>query len=73
MVGTINDPSGRLPGGIVLDPQGPASGDGRVVRGGSINPGFPAFTCRSANRINPPPNFSFYETGFRVVLAPGQP
>ena len=73
MMGTIDHQIGRLPGGIVLDPQGLARGDGRVVRGGSINPGFPAGTLRSAARINPPPEFSFYETGFRVVLAPSQP
>jgi len=71
MLGTINNQIGSLPGGIVLDPQGLARGDGRVVRGGSINPGFPSSVCRSAVRIDPPPDFSWYETGFRVVLAPG--
>ena len=47
MVGTISNQIGSLPGGIVLDPQGLAKGDGRVVRGGSINPGFASSVCRS--------------------------
>lgn len=42
--------TGRLPGGLVLDPQGPATGSDRVIRGGFWSgwngPGY----CRSADR-----------------------
>jgi formylglycine-generating enzyme required for sulfatase activity len=59
------------PGGIALDPQGPATGSGRVLRGGlwySL-----ARYCRSANRIDGYPDYRIFYIGFRVVLAPGQP
>ena len=59
------------PGGSVFDPQGPASGSLRVIRGGGWYSD--AWYCRSAIR-------SYYCApgdrcgliGFRVVLAPGQ-
>jgi len=61
----------NLPGGIVIDPQGPGTGGSRVVRGGlwySI-----ASQCRSAYRnfCYPAGSDSLY--GFRAVLASGQP
>jgi eukaryotic-like serine/threonine-protein kinase len=65
-----------LPGGIVVDPQGPAGSDGgeyRVIR--SSNFGSSTGACRSAWRyhfgLNP--GHCYYMMGFRVVLAPGQP
>jgi formylglycine-generating enzyme required for sulfatase activity len=59
------------PGGIAIDPQGPATGTARVVRGGDW--GFDARRCRSAGRnyVGPASGGSF--VGFRVLLAPGQP
>ncbi|MCC6822249.1 MAG: formylglycine-generating enzyme family protein [Verrucomicrobia subdivision 3 bacterium] len=64
------------PGGIAVDPQGPAEGWGvHVFRGGAWYSWPEALVghCRSASR-----NFYFgvymtSYTGFRVVLAPGQP
>jgi len=63
--------SASLPGGIVLDPQGPASGSSRVFRGGIwFHDGR---FCRSAIRGYGPPHHRDSYLGFRVVLAPGQP
>jgi sulfatase modifying factor 1 len=58
------------PGGSVVDPQGPATGSGRVVRGG----GWPIIArgCRSAFRAWGPPDVRDSGGGFRVVLAPSQ-
>jgi formylglycine-generating enzyme required for sulfatase activity len=59
------------PGGIAVDPQGPATVSARVIRGGIWNSY--AGDCRSAYRtINDPFNRG-RNIGFRVVLAPGQP
>ncbi len=63
--------SGGLPGGILLDPQGPATGSSRVVRGGAFRS--PAQYCRSASRGQQSPSDSYNFIGFRAVLAPGQP
>jgi formylglycine-generating enzyme required for sulfatase activity len=58
-------------GGIALDPQGPATGADRVLRGGSsFGPGA---GMRAAQRFHSPPNSTSNINGFRVVLAPGQP
>jgi formylglycine-generating enzyme required for sulfatase activity len=72
---------GRYPGGIAIDPTGPATGSNRVIRGGYF--GAYARHCRSAlrfssNPANWDPWFSPWPDwdsfiGFRVVLAPGQP
>jgi formylglycine-generating enzyme required for sulfatase activity len=64
---------GDYPGGIALDPQGPASGSSHVIRGGSFFFGFyDASSCRSSSRnSSPDPGFSYF--GFRVVLAPSKP
>ena len=63
--------SGTYPSGSVSDPQGPATGSLRVIRGGSWFDS--AADCRSATRSDYlPANLSII-IGFRVVLAPGQP
>ena len=69
--------SESLPGGIQLDPQGPATGLERVVRGGGIYNwlNWPSYSgsCRSAYRGANLPDNRRSALGFRVVLAPGQP
>jgi len=67
--------SDSLPGGIAVDPQGPATGSARVFRGGLPDDwGGDARNCRSANRCCSYPDWGYYDCiGFRVVLAPGQP
>jgi formylglycine-generating enzyme required for sulfatase activity len=62
---------GSYPSDSVTDPQGPASGQFRVSRGG--NWGMYAAYCRSAERLSKDPTTSDSNTGFRVVLAPSQP
>ncbi len=57
------------PGGTLTDPQGAASGDGRLVRGGSMH--HQGSLCRSAYRTSVPYNNATWTVGFRVVLAPG--
>jgi len=61
----------NLPGGIVLDPQGPATGSYRVIRGGSWYNY--ARNCRSALRVIGFQDYGHTLIGFRAVLAPGQP
>jgi formylglycine-generating enzyme required for sulfatase activity len=56
------------PGGAVIDPEGPATGGGRVSRSGSWFLG-PAF-ARSASRIGLSTTDTYDDKGFRVVLAP---
>jgi len=63
-------PSPEL-GGIALDPQGPTTGAERVLRGGSAFG--PGAGQRAAQRFHSAPDVSSGITGFRVVLAPGQP
>jgi len=48
------------------DPQGPASGDQRVLRGGAwvSNP----IACRAAYRVGQAPDFRYYFIGFRVAM-----
>ena len=50
-----------------IDPKGGASGDYRVMRGGSWND-CPSFYCGSASRHKFYPDVGNCETGFRVVL-----
>ncbi len=58
---------GQLPGGTVIDPQGPESGTDRIIRGGYWD-SVPAF-CRSAMRVHFIPTVRISYLGFRVVLA----
>ncbi len=63
-----------LPAGIDIDPQGPATGSYRVVRGGGWIA--PASYCWSADRCGECSFSSLssgFSVGFRVLLAPGQP
>ncbi len=62
---------GDYPGGLLLDPQGPGTGSGRVYRGGVWFAD--ASYCRSASRFRTTPEGSFSDLGFRVVLSAGQP
>ena len=59
------------PGGKVTDPQGPASGFDRVIRGG----GWADYggTCRSALRTDDWPDLTYVNRGFRMVLAHVRP
>ncbi len=50
-----------------MDPQGPPTGDERVLRGGSWEA--PAVNARSANRNGYSPNSRGYVLGFRVALS----
>jgi formylglycine-generating enzyme required for sulfatase activity len=59
------------PGGIAVDPQGPATGSGRVIRGGFWSSN--ARDCRSAYRVYYYPDYRDGYIGIRAVLAPGQP
>ena len=64
----------NLPGGIVLDPQGPVTGDYRSYRGGSWSDWFGCYGfCRSAIRHGYDPHDRSTFIGFRVVLATSQP
>ena len=60
-----------LPGGISIDPQGPATGATRVLRGGDwVYWGDGASRCRSAYRNSYFPESGYSNFGFRIVLAP---
>ncbi len=59
------------PGGIALDPQGPATGSGRVSKGGLWLRSGPY--CRSAKRNGVSPDLKLDGAGFRVCLGSGQP
>ena len=61
---------GDYPSGSVTNPVGPATGIGRVYRGGSWITG--GWGCRSAYRGFNDPGFRLIFIGFRVVLAPGR-
>lgn len=58
-------------GGIKVDPQGPASGTNRILRGGSWF--FSARRCRSAYRGSIAPDSRDRQIGFRVVLSVTEP
>ena len=61
-----SDWEGDYPTGFVTDPSGPATGSGRMTRGGDYHHG--ADVCRSAQRINSHPSNRFNALGFRVVM-----
>jgi iron(II)-dependent oxidoreductase len=52
----------------VIDPQGPAQGIYRVVRGGAFD--FTKGAVRCAYRAGNPPHLDSYDYGFRVVMRP---
>jgi len=62
---------GDYPKGAVTDPQGPASGAFRVLRGGSWDGSLDG--CRSASRFDTAPGYRFYFYGFRVVVSVSAP
>jgi formylglycine-generating enzyme required for sulfatase activity len=68
------DRYGIYPGGITIDPLGPAEGSAYIFRGGGWNgsQGYARF-CRSAYRGYGGADYGDYALGLRVVLAPGQP
>jgi formylglycine-generating enzyme required for sulfatase activity len=53
-------------GGDATDPTGPASGSGRVERGGSW--GYDTRGCRSADRDDGNPGYGFNNVGFRLSM-----
>jgi formylglycine-generating enzyme required for sulfatase activity len=53
-------------GNAVTDPTGPATGERRVLRGGSY--GVPVFSCRAANRYANMPDDRYVASGMRVAL-----
>jgi len=59
------------PKGAVADPQGPASGAARVLRGGGWGSG--SLVCRSAYRFNGAPGSRPSDFGFRVVVSVSAP
>jgi len=61
----------NYPGGIAVDPEGPATGSLRVIRGGDS--GYHVEMCRSAARGNQDPDGRLSFNGIRVLLALGQP
>ena len=59
---------GAYPSYTVTDPTGPATGTGRVMRGGSF--GSDQGRCRSADRLIAGPDIRNGTIGFRLVLVP---
>ena len=53
------------PKGAVTDPKGPATGENRVLRGGSFF--FSGSAARSSFRLNFSPSYRYYNFGFRLV------
>jgi formylglycine-generating enzyme required for sulfatase activity len=64
----VNDWFGLYAKGERSVPNGPDSGDDRVLRGGSFD--FSARILRSANRGRFRPEFAYWNIGFRCVLSP---
>ena len=59
------DWSGFYPAGAVTDPKGPATGAGRVLRGGSFNGN--GSRARSSSRVNYTPTVRLANNGFRLA------
>jgi len=62
---------GDYPNGAATDPQGPASGTSRVLRGGAWST--PPDPCRSADRYSYARGDRYYYFGFRVVVSVSVP
>jgi len=62
---------GDYPKGALTDPQDPASGKERVLRGGSWSHG--PDNCRAAYRYRITPDFRYINFGFRVVVSVSAP
>jgi len=62
------DWGGNYPVGTATDPKGPATGNGRVLRGGSFL--YEASRTRSSERVVNSPPFPDYNRGFRLVRTP---
>jgi len=62
---------GDYPNGTVTDPQGPASGTSRVLRGGCWYG--PAVNCRAARRNSGSPDTRLHIIGFRVAVSVSAP
>ena len=60
--------SAYVQGGIVTDPQGAASGSGRVLRGGSW--GLSAYYCTVGPRDFSSPDYGYSNVGFRLAWRP---
>ena len=60
---------GAYPSGAAIDPRGPATGDGRVIRGGSWH-NHPHDGCRTASRVGAEPGLRDYDIGFRLARDP---
>jgi uncharacterized protein (TIGR02996 family) len=65
------DSGGKYYRGAARDPQGPAEGEQRILRGGSWNDG-PDW-CRAGYRNAAGPDHGDFEGGFRVVCVTGAP
>jgi formylglycine-generating enzyme required for sulfatase activity/tRNA A-37 threonylcarbamoyl transferase component Bud32 len=57
---------GPYDGTAAVDPRGPATGNGRVIRGGNVGDAW--WSVRSARRFGRPPAAPYPRRGFRVVL-----
>lgn len=63
----VSDRYGSYPSGSVTDPQGPSTGDDRVLRGGSWN--YYTLSIRSADRYWLFPTSTYSGVGFRCALS----
>ena len=59
---------GGYSAGAQTNPQGPSSGSGRVLRGGSW--GYGARSCRVSSRSDNDPSYRNYDCGLRLALVP---
>lgn len=62
----VQDWKGPYPGGSVTDPNGPARGKFRTMRGGSWETS--AKSCRATHRFDAAQGFRFHAVGFRVLM-----
>ncbi len=62
---------GPYPGGIAVDPKGPATGTRLALRSGGLDR--EAGSARSASRNQQEPAYTNGSIGFRLVLAPAEP